>query len=321
MNTTAIATNMNSIRTTNIFNQNQTKATDAFTKVSTGLRIQSVAQGPSDWAISEKMKERINSLNQAQQNVQNDTAMVKTASGVISNNIDVLREVKSRFIASGDAWNNDTDKVNLAKEVASLFDQIDYNAYNVKYNGISLLVPDASNNLGNLTFQIGDDPSGIIEGITLPDMRLSGLGLTALDTAAREAIGLQARVEDDPNTTRTTTLAAFNRADGAAAAQPTELGSLTFGNVDEVLTSLDVVINYALGKAADIGSLEQRLGYTADNVATQIENLQASDSAIRDADMAQEISNYMKYNVLSQASQYMLAQSNQNAYMTLNLLQ
>ena len=120
MNTTAIATNMNSVRTTNIFNQNQTNATSAFNKVSTGLRIQSVADNPADWAVSEKMRERINSLNQANQNIQNDTAMMKTAEGAITNNIDILRTIRARFIESGDAWTSETDKGNLAKEVLGL---------------------------------------------------------------------------------------------------------------------------------------------------------------------------------------------------------
>ena len=77
----------------------------------------------------------------------------------------------------------------------------------------------------------------------------------------------------------------------------------------------------ALSAAADVGALEQRLGYTADNLTTMNENLEASDSAIRDSDIAKDMTNYMKYAVLSQASQYMLAQAGQNAFSVLNLLQ
>lgn len=324
MNTTAIATNMNSVRTTNIFNKNQANATSAFNKVSTGLKIQGVGDNPTDWAVSEKMRERINSLNQANQNIQNDTAMMKTADGVISNNIDILRTIRARFVESGDAWTSDTDKVNLAKEVVGLLNQIDYNAFNVKYNGVSLLVPDATNNFGNLAFQIGDESGGIMSGITLPDMSVSGLGLTGLANAAYTAAGLgdtyPAR-ERDTTTAANEALAAFSRSSLEAAGADETLAALTYTSVDNVIDSLDTVIEKALGYATDVGALEQRLGYTADNVATQIENLQASDSAIRDADMAQSISDYMKWNVLSQASQYMLAQSNQNAYSVLNLLQ
>ena len=87
------------------------------------------------------------------------------------------------------------------------------------------------------------------------------------------------------------------------------------------LTAIDKAISTALSTGTKLGSVETRLGYTADNLSTQIENLAASDSAIRDADMAKEMTDYMKYIVLSQASEYMLAQAGQNSSAVLNLLQ
>ena len=95
----------------------------------------------------------------------------------------------------------------------------------------------------------------------------------------------------------------------------------TEGSADDFIDALDEALTTAINAATNIGSYENRLGYTADNVATQIENLEASDSTIRSSDMAKEITEYMKWSVLSQASQYMLAQSNQNAFSALNLLQ
>jgi flagellin len=87
------------------------------------------------------------------------------------------------------------------------------------------------------------------------------------------------------------------------------------------ITAIEDAFNLALQQQTSIGAMEQRLGYTADTLDTMNENLQAADSALRDADMSKEISNYMKWNILAQASQYMLAQSNQNAFQVLNLLQ
>ena len=84
---------------------------------------------------------------------------------------------------------------------------------------------------------------------------------------------------------------------------------------------IDSAIAVALNQQTSVGAMEQRLGFTADNLDTINENLQASKSAISDSNMAKEISDYMKWSVLSQASQYMLAQSNQNAFQVLNLLQ
>ena len=67
--------------------------------------------------------------------------------------------------------------------------------------------------------------------------------------------------------------------------------------------------------------MEARLGYTSDNLTSMNTNLTSADSAIRDADMAKEMVDYMRYSVLSQTSQYMLSQASQNAFSVLNLLQ
>ena len=117
------------------------------------------------------------------------------------------------------------------------------------------------------------------------------------------------------------TILAYAAESAAAATGGANESATSITDAKSFINALDTALNNALKAATSVGSIEQRLGYTADNVNTQIENLQASDSAIRDSDLAKEISDYMKWSVLSQASQYMLAQSNQNAFSVLNLLQ
>ena len=84
---------------------------------------------------------------------------------------------------------------------------------------------------------------------------------------------------------------------------------------------LDNAIQKALDQQTTIGSVESRLSYTASNLTTASENVQASESTIRDADMAKEMTNYTKNNVLLQAAQSMLAQANQSSSSVLSLLQ
>ena len=84
---------------------------------------------------------------------------------------------------------------------------------------------------------------------------------------------------------------------------------------------VDVAIEYALNEATNVGAYLQRMEYTEANVATETENVQGAESTMRDADMAKEVTEYTKYNVLSQASQAMLAQANQNLSGVLSLLQ
>jgi len=96
---------------------------------------------------------------------------------------------------------------------------------------------------------------------------------------------------------------------------------LTKEGAQSAITTIDNALNKALNEQTKLGAMEARLGYTSDNLTTMNENLEASDSVMRDSDVAKEMTNYMKYSVLSQAAQYMLAQAGQNAFSVLNLLQ
>jgi flagellin len=96
---------------------------------------------------------------------------------------------------------------------------------------------------------------------------------------------------------------------------------LTKEGAQSAISTIDDALNRALNEQTKLGAMEARLGYTSDNLTTMNENLEASDSVMRDSDVAKEMTNYMKYSVLAQASQYMLAQAGQNAFSVLNLLQ
>ena len=84
---------------------------------------------------------------------------------------------------------------------------------------------------------------------------------------------------------------------------------------------LDNAVQKALDQQTTIGAVQSRLEYTSSNLTTASENVQASESTIRDADMAKEMTNYTKNNVLMQAAQAMLSQANQSSSSVLSLLQ
>ena len=86
------------------------------------------------------------------------------------------------------------------------------------------------------------------------------------------------------------------------------------------LAVLDSAIDYALNNQTRMGAYQTKLSYTVGNLTTSSENTQASESTIRDADMAREMTGYTKANILSQSAQAMLAQANQNASSVLQLL-
>ena len=87
------------------------------------------------------------------------------------------------------------------------------------------------------------------------------------------------------------------------------------------LSSIDNAVSYALNENTRMGAYQSRLNFTIDNLTIASENTQASESVIRDADMAKSMTEYTKNNVLAQAAQSMLAQANQTAGSVLSLLQ
>jgi len=135
---------------------------------------------------------------------------------------------------------------------------------------------------GAVSFQLGASANQAVK-VGLMDMR-------------SEALGLKGR---DGTTIKITTRAAANAA----------------------VAAFDNALNKALDQQTTIGAISARLDYTASNLTTSSENVQAAESTIRDADMAKEMTNYTKNNVLLQAAQSMLAQANQNSSAVLSLLQ
>lgn len=120
-------------------------------------------------------------------------------------------------------------------------------------------------------------------------------------------------------------LAAFSDIHANALGLRSDTGNLfsvqTRADAKRALTIFDRALRKSLDQATTIGSLVSRLSYTSSNLTTASENVQASESTIRDADMAKEMTEYTKSNVLAQSAQSMLAQANQNASGVLSLLQ
>jgi flagellin len=108
---------------------------------------------------------------------------------------------------------------------------------------------------------------------------------------------------------------------GLKGSDGTKLNISTQEKANAAVNVLDNAVQKALNQQTTIGAVESRLNYTSTNLTTASENVQASESTIRDADMAKEMTNYTKNNVLLQAAQSMLAQANQSSSSVLSLLQ
>ena len=139
-----VKNNMSAVRTLNILNQNSTALQKSLAKVSSGMKINSAQDDASGYAISERMRVRIRSLDQANQNSQNDSSLMKTAEGAVANTVEILRALKEKAINAANDSNTDEDRATIQKEIDQFIDQIDDNAL-VQFNG-KYLIDGSKNN-------------------------------------------------------------------------------------------------------------------------------------------------------------------------------
>ena len=139
-----VKNNMSAVRTLNTLNSNTNALQKSLQKVSSGMKINSAQDDASGYAISERMRVRIRSLDQANQNSQNDSALMKTAEGSVGNTVEILRALKEKAINAANDSNTDEDRQTIQKEINQFIDQIDDNAL-VQFNG-KYLVDGSKNN-------------------------------------------------------------------------------------------------------------------------------------------------------------------------------
>ena len=145
-----VKNNMSAINTLNTLNKNSSALAKSLQKVSSGMKINSAADDASGYAISERMRVQIRGLDQANQNTQNGSSMMKVAEGAVSSTVDILKTLKEKAINAANDTNTDADRQTIQKELNQSIDQIDDNA-NVTYNG-KYLVDGSKNTIGDATY-------------------------------------------------------------------------------------------------------------------------------------------------------------------------
>ena len=426
-----VKNNMSAISTLNTLNKNSSALSKSLQKVSSGMKINGAADDASGYAISERMRVQIRGLDQANQNTQNGSSMMKVAEGAVSSTVDILKTLKEKVINAANDTNTDADRQTIQKELDQSIDQINDNAnvtYNGKYlvdgshnssvkatttsmtnqslntetkfastftaltdrNGNSLniqssdtitlsyvkegktktisvsgastltnLINEVSTDIktGEATSVIGKDVAGDTvytadgkSAITLTaagsgvESQISGITLSVTDTKGNVKKSANALLDNFSESIRAQNKSNDNsinlqvgtksnqaikvgltdmRAEalGLQAKDGTTLNISTKDYANAAINVLDNAVQKALDQQTTIGAVQSRLEYTSSNLTTASENVQSSESTIRDADMAKEMTNYTKNNVLMQAAQAMLSQANQSSSSVLSLLQ
>src|SRR3954453_12439971 len=279
-----IQNNVEPLNALNRLSVTVTKKSKPMEKLASGFRIIRSADDAAGLAISEKMRGQIGGLGQAQRNAQDGVSLVQTAEGALNEVHSMLQRVRDLKVQ----FNNDTlstdDKDAIASEVYQIGQELGNVATGTKFNGNTLLEGKTFN------FQVGANDS---ETITTTAVTRSG----GIGTAGSGGLSEITSLSD-------------------AAAVKTALTSGSLSTVDVI----DNAIKNVSTARANFGAVQNRLDHRLNNLATYQENLTASESRIRDVDMASEMTSYTKSNILQQAGTSMLAQANQAPQNVLSLL-
>jgi flagellin len=261
----------------------------AMEKLSSGYRINRAADDAAGLAISEKMRAQIGGLGQAQRNAQDGVSLVQTGEGALNEVHSMLGRLRDLKVQYANGTLDSSDKKSIVAEAAQLSAEIKDIADKTEFNGIKLL--DGSN--ASVSFQVGANAN---ETISVSTQGLMG-------NAASGGIG-----------TEFTTLAGLTASDAATVASATtSFESISLDDIDTAIANVST-------QRSNFGAVQNRLDHRLNNLATYEENLTASESQIRDVDMASEMVNYTKLGILQQAGTAMLAQANQSSQSVLSLL-
>ncbi|GEQ35059.1 flagellin N-terminal helical domain-containing protein [Marinilactibacillus psychrotolerans] len=297
-------------------------------KLSSGLRINKAGDDAAGLSISEKMKNQVSGLNQATRNAQDGISLIQTAEGALNESHSILNRMRDLTVQAKNDTNTNEDRQAIQKEMDSLTEEIDRIAGQTQFNTKTLLNGDFSTD--SLKFQIGSN-SGQDIALNIGDMTSEGLNLKADATTSN----LKLSVSEDDLQTQSDAIAAAKTAleadpadtalqqavtdaqDDYDTALKTATDALDF---DAVVDTIDSAIKNVSTERANLGATQNRLDHTINNLTTTKENLSEANSRIRDVDMAQEMMEFTKSNILSQASTAMLAQANQMPQGVLQLL-
>jgi flagellin len=259
-------------------------ASKSMEKLSSGYRINRAADDAAGLAISEKMRGQIGGLAQAQRNAQDGISLVQTAEGALNEVHSMLQRVRDLKVQFANGTNSSDDQDAIAAEVFQIGKEIGDITTQTKFNGNALF--DGS----TFSFQVGANDS---ETITTSAATLSAAIGAAGTGGVSDLTGLS-----------------------SAAKVKTALSS---GVLAQISTIDNAIKNISTARA-NYGAVQNRLEHRLNNLATYQENLTASESRIRDVDMAAEMTKFTKFNILQQAGTSMLAQANQAPQSVLSLL-
>ena len=251
-------------------------------KLSSGERINRASDDSAGLAVSEKMRSQIRGLNQASKNIGNAVSFIQTTEGYLQETTDILQRIRELAVQGSNGIYSDEDRMQIQVEVSSLVAEIDRIASTAQFNGMNMLTGRFASE--GLKFQVG---ANMDQSVT-----------AHIGTMTATALGLKGSQGEESN------MISVSDVDSA---------NMTLGAIDEALKNVNK-------QRADLGAYQNRFEMAQKGIDVAAENLTAAESRVRDTEMAEEMVNYTKNAILSQATLAMQAQSNSNSQNVLALL-
>lgn len=277
-----------------LYARRQTGVTEAgiakdIEKLSSGMRINRAADDASGLAVSEKLRSQVRGLNAAGRNIQNGVSFVQTTEGYLVETTEVVQRLRELAVQAANGVYTAEDRMQIQVEVSQLVDEIDRVASHAQFNGMNLLT-------GRFARE-ATDVMRIHMGANMDQFETIYIGTM---TAASLGVSNGAQSEDGSS--------------GAISLSSIESANVAIGTLDNALKMINK-------QRADLGGYQNRLELAYNGVSIAAENLQASESRIRDADMAREVVDYTRDQILMQSGSAMLAQANTQTQSVMRLLQ
>lgn len=253
-------------------------------KLSSGERINRGGDDASGLAVSEKMRTQIRGLRRAEQNTEDGMSFIQTTEGYLDQTASIVQRIRELAIQSANGIYSEEDRQLIQVEVSELIDEIDRIASQAEFNKMKILTGSFGrlNPTASMWFHIGANMHQR-ERVFIETMTTAGLKL------------------------RNPTVMTF-------------ISISTPGKANAVIGLADEALRLISKQRADLGAYYNRLEFSAKGLMNAYENIQAAESRIRDTDMAETMTSFTRYQILTQAGTAMLAQANQSSQNVMQLL-
>ena len=283
----SVNTNVSALNTFRNLTNTQNSQSKSLEKLSSGLRINRAADDAAGLSIAEGLKAQVNGYSVAARNAQDGISVVQAAEGALGESQSILQRMRDLAVQASSDTNNADARTAISSELDELANELNRVVDSTNFNGINLLTDTSA----DLTVQVSAEGAGSGNTITI----------------ALAANNLQDIIKDTVY-------------DDAGGAGGTALNVVDATNARTSIETIDTALKAVSTARSNFGATQNRLEYAISNINVAAENLTSAESRIRDVDMAKEMMNYSRTNILSQAGTAMLAQANQSNAGVLQLL-